>query len=97
VTPATKTVEVGIRSDDEDLHPQAVIREEEAIEDARSKRLRAWAGGMGVALCAVAFLTALWRDNTFVLGGSFLGVMVAGNVVPYTVIRDVIVLRFKGG
>jgi hypothetical protein len=94
---STTTTTVDIRSGDDEIHPQAIVREEEAIEDARAKRLRAWAGGMGVALCAVAFLTALWRDNTFVLGGSFLGVMVAGNVVPYTVIRDVIVLRFKGG
>jgi hypothetical protein len=91
------TATVDIRSGDDDVHPQAVIREEEAIEGARTKRLRAWAGGVGVVLCAIAFLTALWRDNTFVLGGSFLGVMVAGNVVPYTVIRDVIVLRLRGG
>jgi hypothetical protein len=93
----SKATVVDIRADDEDLHPQAIIREEDALEDARAKRLRAWAGALGAVLCAVAFLTALWRDNTFVLGGSFLGVMVAGNVVPYTVIRDVIVLRFRGG
>jgi hypothetical protein len=93
----SQTTVVDIRSDDDDVHPQAVAREEAAIDDARSKRLRAWAGGMGVVLCAVAFLTALWRDNTLVLSGSFVGVLVAGNVVPYTVIRDVIVLRFRGG
>jgi hypothetical protein len=39
---------------------------------------------------------ALWRDNTLLVAGSFLGVLVAGNVIPYTVIRDVIVLRLRG-
>jgi hypothetical protein len=91
------TTVVDIRSDDEDLHPQAIVREEDAIEDARSKRLRAWAGGLGVVLSGLAFVVALYRDNTFVLVGSLLGVLVSGNVIPYTVVRDIIVLRFRGG
>jgi hypothetical protein len=93
----SQTTVVDIRADDDDVHPQAVAREEAAIDDARSKRLRAWAGALGAVLCAGSFVVALYRDNTLVLAGSFLGVMVAGNVVPYTVIRDVIVLRFRGG
>jgi hypothetical protein len=40
---------------------------------------------------------ALWRDNTLLVAGSFLGVLVAGNVIPYSVVRDIIVLRFRGG
>jgi hypothetical protein len=91
------TTTVDIRADDDDVHPQAVIREETAIEDARSKRLRAWAGTLGVVLSGLAFVVALYRDNTFVLVGSLLGVLVSGNVIPYTVVRDVIVLRFRGG
>jgi hypothetical protein len=93
----SKATVVDIRSDDEDLHPQAIIREEVAIEDARTKRLRAWAGALGVVLSGLAFVVALYRDNTLVLVGSLLGVLVSGNVIPYTVVRDVIVLRFRGG
>jgi hypothetical protein len=97
VTPTTKTVEVDIRSDDDDVHPQAVIREETAIEDANAKRLRFLGGLVGIVLASAVCGVALWRDNTLLVAGSFLGVMVAGNVIPYTVVRDIIVLRFRGG
>jgi hypothetical protein len=88
---------VDIRSDDENVHPQAVIREERAIEDANTKRLRFLGGLVGIVLASAVCGVALWRDNTLLVAGAFLGVLVSGNIVPYSVIRDVIVLRFRGG
>lgn len=97
MNPPVQPIEVSVREGDEEIHPAAVEREAEAVEDARTKRLRFWGGAVGVALCAVAFLVALWRDQHIVLGGSFLGVMIASNVIPHSVIKDVIALRFRGG
>jgi hypothetical protein len=93
----SKATVVDIRSDDEDLHPQAIVREEAAIEDANAKRLRFLGGPVGIVLAAGVCGVALWRDNTLLVAGSFLGVLVAGNVIPYSVVRDIIVLRFRGG
>ena len=89
-------VETTLRADDETVHPEAIAREQAAIEDARSKRLRFGAGLLGVLLASAAFVGALLRDNTLVLAGSFLGVLVAGNVIPYTVVRDVLIVRIRG-
>jgi hypothetical protein len=90
-------VVVDIRADDDDVHPQAVIREETAIEDANTKRLRFLGGLVGIILASAVCGVALWRDNTLLVAGAFLGVLVAGNVIPYSVVRDIIVFRFRGG
>lgn len=89
-------METEIRSGDTEVHPAAIEREAEAVEDARQKRLRFYAGALGVTLCAVAFLVALWRDQHIVLAGAFVGGLVAGNVIPHTMVRDVIMLRLRG-
>jgi hypothetical protein len=90
------TTVVDIRSDDDDVHPQAVAREEQAVDDARSKRLRFFGGLVGIILASAVCGVALWRDNTLLVAGSFLGVLVAGNVIPYTAVRDIIALRLRG-
>ena len=68
---------------DTGVHPAAKARE-------HSRRLRFWAGCAGAALCVIAFLVALARDNTTVLLGSFLGIMVAGNVIPFSEVKSLI-------
>lgn len=54
------------------------------------KRMRLIAGGVFGALCAIAFLAGLWRDQPVVMAGAFLGGMVAGNVIPYSEIKNLI-------
>ena len=83
-------MEPEIRESDVEIHPAAVAREEAAVEDARVKRLRFGVGLLFAVLCAGAFVVALWRDNTYVLAGSFLGGLIAGNVIPYTIMRDLV-------
>lgn len=83
-------METEIRAGDTEIHPEAVLREEAAVEVARHRRLRFWTGLVGALLCGLAFVVALWRDNTYVLLGSFLGGMVAGNRIPFSEITGVI-------
>jgi hypothetical protein len=97
VTPPTKTVEVDIRADDDDVHPQAVIREEEALAYARTSRLKFFGGATGVILASAAFVVALVRYDVWLLGASFVGVMVAGLIIPPEFVKDVIPVRFRGG
>lgn len=79
-----------MRGTDAEVHPAAIEREQKAIEDKRVKRLRFWTGLGFAALCGVAFVVALWRDNTYVLAGSFIGGLIAGNVIPYTFVKETV-------
>lgn len=54
------------------------------------KRMRLWAGGIGAVLCTAAFIAGLIRDQPAVMLGSFLGVMLAGNVLPYSEIKHLL-------
>ena len=83
-------METEIRANDQEVHPAAVAREKATVEEARIKRLRFGVGLVFAVLCAGAFVVALWRDNTYVLAGSFLGGLIAGNVIPYTIMKDIV-------
>lgn len=72
-----------MRDTDTNTHPAAVARD-------HSRRLRFWAGCAGAALCVLAFLVALARDNTTVMLGAFLGIMVAGNVIPFSEVKSLL-------
>jgi hypothetical protein len=54
------------------------------------KRTRLIAGAVFGGLCVLAFLAGMWRDQPVVMAGSFLGGMVAGNVIPYSEIKHLI-------
>jgi len=71
------------RESDTGTHPAAVERKAQA-------RLRLYVGIGAATLCGVAFLVALWRDNNIMLVGSFLGIMVAGNVIPFSEVKSLI-------
>lgn len=52
------------------------------------KRIRLWAGGAGAALCSLAFVVGMIRDQHHVMFGAFLGIMVAGNVIPFSEVKN---------
>lgn len=54
------------------------------------KRMRLWAGGIGALLCMAGFVAGLVRDQPWVMGGAFIGIMVAGNVIPYSEIKHLL-------
>lgn len=54
------------------------------------KRMRLWAGGIGAVLCTAGFVAGLVRDQPAVMLGAFLGVMFAGNVLPYSEIKHLL-------
>lgn len=85
-------METDIRGTDSEVHPKAVEREQAALEEARTKRLRFWTGLGFAGLCGIAFVVALWRDNTYVLAGAFFGGLIAGNVIPFTQVQNVVAI-----
>lgn len=81
------------RAEDGPLPPEALARLEAERHEAKLRRLRLYVGIAGAALCGLAFLVALYRDNNLVLIGSFLGIMVAGNVIPFSEVKSLIPTR----
>jgi hypothetical protein len=85
------------RADDQVVHPEAIAREQAALEEARSKYLRwigGWVGvGLGVAGFVGGMLMIVFERGPVLYGiavqlGSFFGAMVASNVVPYSKLHD---------
>jgi hypothetical protein len=97
MTPPVQPVAVEIRGDDTDIHPAAIAREAAAAEDAYSKLRRFIGGIVCIVMSGVAFWQGVETGNALYLIGGWIGAAVSGNVIPYTVVRDIIVLRFKGG
>jgi hypothetical protein len=63
---------------------------EAAAHEAKMKRVRLWVGIGGAVLCGLAFLVGLWRDNNIMVLGSFIGGLVAGNVIPFSEVKSLI-------
>lgn len=66
------------------------------IED-RQKRIRLWVGCVFAGLCGVAMIVGMVRDQPSVIAGAFLGGLVAGNVIPYSALKDLTPWGKEGG
>ena len=82
-----------MRETDDRVSPEAIARMEAAAHEAKVKRFRFYAGMVGAALCVLAFIVGLARDDNVMVLGSFLGIMVAGNVIPFSEVAKFIPTR----
>lgn len=60
------------------------------MNDERQKRIRLYVGVAFAALCAVAMIVGMVRDQPSVMAGAFVGGLVAGNVIPYSALKEVV-------
>lgn len=60
------------------------------MDETRHKRIRLWVGLTFAGLCAVAMVVGMVRDQPTVMAGAFVGGLVAGNVIPYSALKEIV-------
>jgi hypothetical protein len=60
------------------------------MTEERQKRIRLYVGMTFAALAAVVLVVGLVRDQPWVMAFGFVGGLVAGNVIPYQALKDLL-------